>query len=117
MYTSGWPKIQNRFWYSSGSPPAAALKKFVWKLRSMKTWISAAVSGGIANSVRNATTSIIHTNTGICIIVMPGARMLSDGDDEVDRGRDRADAEHDQADGPEVGAATGQEALATSACS
>ena len=77
MYTSGWPKIQNRFWYSSGSPPAAALKKFVWKFRSMKTWISAAVSGGIANSVRNATTSIIHTNTGIRIIVMPGARMLS----------------------------------------
>ena len=44
MYTSGWPKIQNRFWYSSGSPPAAALKKFVWKLRSMKTMISAAVT-------------------------------------------------------------------------
>ena len=66
--------------------------------------ISAAVSGGIANSVRNATTSIIHTNTGIFIIVIPGARMLSDGDDEVDRGRDRADAQHDQADGPEVGA-------------
>ena len=39
--------------------------------------ISAAVSGGIANSVRNAITSIIHTNTGIRIIVMPGARMLS----------------------------------------
>ena len=76
MYTSGWPKIQNRFWYMSGSPPAAALKKFVWKLRSMKTMISAAVTGGIANSVRNAITSIIHTNTGMRIIVMPGARML-----------------------------------------
>ena len=76
MYTSGWPKIQNRFWYISGSPPAAALKKFVWKLRSMKTMISAAVTGGIANSVRNAITRIIHTNTGMRIIVMPGARML-----------------------------------------
>ena len=42
----------------------------------MKTMISAAVTGGIANSVRNATTSIIHTNTGMRIIVMPGARML-----------------------------------------
>ena len=37
MYTSGWPKIQNRFWYSNGSPPAAALKKFVPKLRSRYT--------------------------------------------------------------------------------
>jgi hypothetical protein len=34
MYTSGWPKSQNRFWYSSGSPPFVALKKFVRKLRS-----------------------------------------------------------------------------------
>ena len=77
MYTSGWPKIQKRCWYRIGSPPAAALKKFAGKLRSMYTWISAAVTGGIANSVRNATTSIIHTNTGMRISVMPGARMLS----------------------------------------
>ena len=42
----------------------------------MKTWINAAVTDGMANSVKNATTSIIHTNTGSRIIVMPGARML-----------------------------------------
>ena len=117
MYTSGWPNSQNRCWYSSGSPPAAALKKFVWKLRSMNTMISAAVTIGIANSVRNATTSIIHTNTGMRISVMPGARMLRIGHDEVDRRRDRADAEHDQADGPEVGPVAGQEAAGRSACS
>ena len=76
MYTSGWPKIQNRFWYINGSPPALALKKLVWKLRSENTMISAAVTGGIANRVRNAMTSIIQTNTGSRIIVMPGARML-----------------------------------------
>ncbi len=38
--------------------------------------ISAAVMIGIANSVRNATTSIIHVNTGIRMNVMPGARRL-----------------------------------------
>jgi hypothetical protein len=34
MYTSGCPNNQKRFWYSSGSPCSAALKKFVPKLRS-----------------------------------------------------------------------------------
>ncbi len=37
---------------------------------------SAAVTSGIANSVRNAVTSIIHTNGGIRSSVMPGARMF-----------------------------------------
>ena len=76
MYTSGWPNNQKRCWYSSGSPPADATKKFVEKLRSKKTMISAAVTAGIANTVRNAVTSIIHTKTGIRMSVMPGARML-----------------------------------------
>ena len=96
MYTSGWPKSQNRCWYSSGSPPAAAWKKFVPKLRSKNTMISAAVTIGIANSVRNATTSIIHTNTGMRMSVMPGRAHVEDRDDEVDRGRRRPDAEHDR---------------------
>ncbi len=38
--------------------------------------ISAAVTHGIANTVRNAVTSIIHTKTGIRMSVMPGARMF-----------------------------------------
>ena len=46
------------------------------KLRSKNTMISATVMIGIANTVRNATTSIIHTNTGMRMSVMPGARML-----------------------------------------
>ena len=44
MYTSGWPKIQNRCWYSSGSPPAAALKKFVREVAVEEDLISAAVT-------------------------------------------------------------------------
>ena len=109
MYTSGWPKIQNRCWYSSGSPPAAGSKNSVPKLRSKNTMISATVTIGIANRVRNAITSIIHTNTGIRMSVMPGQRMLMHRDDEVDRRGGGADAEQDQADGPEVGPTSGEE--------
>src|SRR5439155_1532589 len=32
--------------------------------------------GGKARAIRNCTTSVIHTKTGMRIIVMPGARML-----------------------------------------
>ena len=46
------------------------------KFRSKKTMIIAAVMIGMANTVRNATTSIIHVNTGIRMSVMPGARRL-----------------------------------------
>jgi hypothetical protein len=38
--------------------------------------IRAAVTQGIANAVRNAVTSIIHTNTGMRMSVIPGARMF-----------------------------------------
>ena len=38
--------------------------------------MSATVMIGIANSVRKATTSIIHTNTGMRMSVMPGARRF-----------------------------------------
>ena len=73
------------------------------KLRSKNTMISAAVMIGIANTVRNATTSIIHTNTGMRMSVMPGARMLRIVTMKLIAGRRRADAEHDEPDGPEVG--------------
>ena len=76
MYTSGWPKIQNRFWYSSGSPPCDGAKNNVPTLRSNHTMISATVTTGIANRVRKATTSIIHANTGMRSRLMPGTRML-----------------------------------------
>ena len=46
------------------------------KLRSKNTMIIAAVTIGIANTVRNAMTSIIHMNTGMRMSVMPGARMF-----------------------------------------
>jgi hypothetical protein len=34
------------------------------------------VIGGKASAIRNCTTRVIHTNTGMRIIDMPGARIL-----------------------------------------
>ena len=34
------------------------------------------MTGGKASTIRNCTVRVIHTNTGIRISVMPGARML-----------------------------------------
>ena len=56
--------------------PDEGAKNSVPTLRSNHTMISATVTTGIANNVRNAVTSIIQTNTGIRSSVIPGARML-----------------------------------------
>src|SRR5579864_5212408 len=76
MYTSGWPKNQNRCWNSTGSPPPSAEKKVVPKLRSVKSMMMAPASTGSDNSSRNTVTRIDQTNSGILCRVMPGARML-----------------------------------------
>src|SRR6201994_1573362 len=76
MYTSGWPKNQNRCWNSTGSPPSEAEKKAVPKLRSVKSMVIAPASTGSDNNRRNTVTRIDHTNSGILCKVMPGARML-----------------------------------------
>src|ERR1700751_6160658 len=76
MYTSGWPKNQNRCWNSTGSPPQSAAKKVVPKLRSVSSIVMAPASTGMASSNKNTVTRIDHTNSGILCSVMPGARML-----------------------------------------
>ena len=76
MYTSGWPKNQNRCWYSSGSPPPAGSKNVVPKLRSVSSMVSAPARTGSDRTSRNTVTSTDHTNSGIRCRVMPGARML-----------------------------------------
>ena len=38
--------------------------------------MSPTVTGGNASTIRNCTTSVIHTKSGMRISVMPGARML-----------------------------------------
>jgi hypothetical protein len=76
MYTSGWPKSQNRCCHSTGSPPAAGLKKFDPKKRSNIIRNSATVMTGMANNVRNCDTSVIHVKIGMRSMSIPGARML-----------------------------------------
>ncbi len=76
MYTSGWPKNQNRCWYRIGSPPLSPEKNVVPKLRSVSSIVIAPASTGSASSSRKTVTRIDHTNSGILCNVMPGARML-----------------------------------------
>src|SRR5882672_2099548 len=76
MYTSGWPKNQNKCWNSSGSPPPSGAKNVVPKLRSVSSMVMPPASTGSASSSRNTVTKIDHTNSGILCNVMPGARML-----------------------------------------
>ncbi len=63
-------------WNRTGSPPPAALKKCVSKWRSVKSIVIAPASTGITTISRYPVTSQVHTNNGIFISVMPGARML-----------------------------------------
>ena len=77
MYTSGWPNNQKRCCQSTGSPPAAGLKKLAPNVRSNISRNSATVMIGMANSIRNDATNVIHANTGIFNSDNPGARMLS----------------------------------------
>ena len=60
MYTSGWPKIQNRCCHSNGSAPAATEKNVAPKLRWNVSRTSATVMTGMANSSRNLVTRIIQ---------------------------------------------------------
>ena len=76
MYTSGWPKIQNRCCHRMGMPPLDTSKKFVPNWRSNITSTSAMVIAGKERMMRKDVISVIHVNTGRRIIVMPGARRL-----------------------------------------
>ena len=51
MYTSGWPKNQNRFCHSSGDPPLAGSKKCVPAWRSVSSIVAAAAITGIAKMI------------------------------------------------------------------
>lgn len=76
MYTSGWPKTQNKCCQRIGMPPLDASKKFVPNKRSIISSTSAMVMAGKARTIRKEVMSVIQTNTGSRIIVSPGARIL-----------------------------------------
>ena len=76
MYTSGWPKNQNRCWNRTGEPPATGSKKWVPNWRSASSIISAPVSTGNASSTMKLVSSRFQVRIGIRKSVMPGARIV-----------------------------------------
>ncbi len=74
MYTSGWPKNQNKCWYKM-APPLAASNTCAPKCRSASSPNSAAVSTGNTINTNSAVTKIPQVKIGIRHIVIPGARM------------------------------------------
>jgi hypothetical protein len=75
MYTSGWPKNQNRCCHSSGSPPLAAMKNGQSNARSSSSSAVARITAGNANTTISAKISIAHAKIGMRLKVMPGARV------------------------------------------
>jgi len=65
IYTSGWPKNQNKCWYKIGSPPPAGSKNEVFRFRSVSSIVMAPANTG--SERRSKTTVIVtaHTNRGI----------------------------------------------------
>ena len=76
MYTSGWPKNQNRCWHRIGEPPAVGSKKCVPKRRSASSIISAPVRTGNASRTMKLVRNRFHVRIGIRNMVMPGARSM-----------------------------------------
>ncbi len=74
MYTSGWPKNQNRCCHRIG-PPLAASKTCAPSERSASSTSRAAARIGKAISTRIEVTRMFQVKIGIRNIVMPGARM------------------------------------------
>src|SRR3954447_2619901 len=79
MYTSGWPKNQNRCCQRRASPPSAWLKNWVLTndSRSADSMVLQIMTDGMANRTMNDTTRLDQTNSGIRLRVMPGARSLN----------------------------------------
>ena len=61
IYTSGWPKNQNKCWYKTGSPPPAGSKKVVFKFRSVRSIVMPPASTGRDRRRRIAVTTTDQT--------------------------------------------------------
>ncbi|KEF07506.1 hypothetical protein DF17_08110 [Streptomyces rimosus] len=74
MYTSGWPKNQNRCCQSK-APPLAASKTCAPNLRSASSAKRAAASTGKASRTSTPVSRTFQVKIGMRNIVMPGARI------------------------------------------
>lgn len=64
IYTSGWPKNQNRCWKRIGSPPPAGSKNVVFRFRSVRSMVMAAANTGMASRSKIAVKNTDQTNSG-----------------------------------------------------
>ena len=76
MYTSGWPKNQNRCCHRIGEPPWSASKMWAPNWRSANSIAPAAVSTGNVISTSRLVTNMFQVKIGMRNMVMPGARMV-----------------------------------------
>lgn len=65
MYTSGWPKNQNKCWKRTGSPPPLGSKKQVEEFRSVRSIVMAPASTGSERRRRMVVILTDHTNRAI----------------------------------------------------
>ena len=61
MYTSGWPKNQNKCWNKIGSPPPSLSKKLVLKFLSVNNIVIPPAKTGNDNNNKKA---VINTDQG-----------------------------------------------------
>lgn len=76
IYTSGWPKNQNKCWYKIGSPPPAGSKNEVFRFRSVRSMVMAPARTGRESSSKTTVIVTAHTNNGIRSSVRPCHRIL-----------------------------------------
>jgi hypothetical protein len=76
MYTSGWPKNQNRCWYKIGSPPPEGSKNDVFRFRSVRSIVIAPAKTGRDRRRRITVIVTAQTNKGIRSRRNPCHRML-----------------------------------------
>lgn len=65
IYTSGWPKNQNKCWYKIGSPPPAGSKKVVFRFRSVSSIVIPAARTGNDSKSKTAVTKTDQTKRGV----------------------------------------------------
>ncbi len=76
MYTSGWPKNQNRCCHSKGSPCSVGLKNWVPTSRSLSSIPLASATLGMERITISEVTRIAQANKGMRSRLIPGARCL-----------------------------------------
>ena len=76
IYTSGWPKNQNKCWNRIGSPPPLGSKKEVLKFRSVKSIVIAPAKTGKANNNKNVVIKILQENNEVISNIIDFWRII-----------------------------------------